>query len=118
VLRDIERLDVIKIDVEGAEYMALDGGRNLLKKHRPTVFSEFAPPALDVVSKVSAEAYLRLLLVDESYSIAVCGLGGDLVDCGRDMNKVIGCFEDSGVDHIDIVAYPTDNCLWRETSES
>jgi FkbM family methyltransferase len=118
VLRDIERLDVIKIDVEGAEYMALDGGRNLLRKHRPTVFSEFAPPALEVVSKVSAEAYLRLLLVDESYSIAVCGLSGDLVDCGRDMNKVIWCFEDSGVDHIDIVAYPTDNCLWRETSES
>lgn len=118
VLEDVEKMEVIKIDVEGAEYMALDGGRNLLRKHRPIVFSEFAPPALEVVSRVSAEAYLRLLLVDEGYAIAVCDLSGELVDCGRDVNKVIGCFEDSGVDHIDIVAYPTDNYLWQGTLES
>lgn len=118
VLQDVEKMDVIKIDVEGAEYMALDGGRNLLRKHRPTMFSEFAPPALEAVSKVSAEVYLRLLLVDEGYAIAVCDLSGELVDCGRDVNKVIGCFADSGVDHIDIVAYPTDNCLWQGTAES
>lgn len=109
VLGEIERLDVIKIDVEGAEYMALSGGQGLLRKFRPTIFSEFSPPALDVVSGVSAEAYLRLLLVDEGYAIAVCDEDGDLVDCKRDMDKVIGCFQDSGVDHIDVVAYPVDD---------
>jgi FkbM family methyltransferase len=117
VLENIERMDVIKIDVEGAEHMALAGGKNLLRKHRPTIFSEFSPPALETVSKVSAEDYLRLLLVDENYSIAVCS-GSGLVDFESDTDRVIGCYEDSGVDHIDIVAYPTDNCLWRKTSES
>jgi FkbM family methyltransferase len=109
VLGGIERLDVIKIDVEGAEYMALSGGHDLLRGFRPTIFSEFSPPALNVVSGVSAEAYLRLLLVDEGYSVAVCDKDSGLVDCKRDMNKVIKCFQDSGVDHIDIVAYPADS---------
>ena len=90
------------------QFMALSGGQDLLRKFRPMIFSEFSPPALDLVSGVSAEAYLRLLLIDEGYTIAVCDKDGDLVDCKRDMDKVIKCFQDSGVDHIDVVAYPVD----------
>ena len=111
VLQDIDRMDVIKIDVEGAEYMALNGGRSLLKKHRPTIFSEFCPPRLEVVSKVSAENYLQLLLVDENYSISVLdSKSGNMIDCKNDINKVIKCFEtDTDSGHIDIVAYPVND---------
>jgi FkbM family methyltransferase len=104
LLRDIPGIDVIKIDVEGAEYLAMIGGLELLKKCRPTIFSEFSPPALENVSKVSAEIYLQLLLIDERYFISVINPDGSLIDCGRDIHKVIGYFEDSGSDHIDIVA--------------
>lgn len=36
----IERLDVIKIDVDGNEFSVLNGGRELLKKFRPMVIAE------------------------------------------------------------------------------
>jgi len=104
LLRHIPRIDVIKIDVEGAEYLAMSGGLDLLKKCCPTIFSEFSPPALEIVSKVSAEIYLQLLLIDESYSISVINVDGSVIGCGRDIQKVNRYFEDSGSDHIDIVA--------------
>ena len=107
-LQNINKMDIIKIDVEGAEYLALGGGRKLLKKHRPIIFSEFAPPSLQVVSKVSAETYLQQLLVDDNYNISVLDTRGDVIDCKRDVNKVIKCFEDAVTDHIDLVAYPID----------
>ena len=108
VLQNANRMDIIKIDVEGAEYLALSGGNKLLKRHRPIIYSEFAPPSLQVVSKVSAETYLRLLLVDDNYNISVLDTSGDFIDCKRDINKVIKCFEDAASDHIDLVAYPID----------
>jgi len=108
MLQNINKVDLIKIDVEGAEYLALSGGRKLLKRHRPIIFSEFAPPSLQAVSKVSAETYLQLLLVDNSYNISVLDISGDSIDCNRDINKVIKCFEDAATDHIDLVAYPID----------
>ena len=106
VLRDIERLDAIKIDVEGAEYMALSGARNLLKRHRPVIFTEFSPPALEAVSKVSAETFLRLLLIDDDFSIAVLDSSGAVIDCKNDLGRVIGHFGAANSDHIDIVASP------------
>ncbi len=108
-LQDVNRMDIIKIDVEGAEYLALSGGRRLLKKHRPIIFSEFAPPSLQVVSKVSAEIYLQLLLVDDNYHISVLHTGGESIDCKRDIDQIIKCFEDAASDHIDLVAYPVDS---------
>lgn len=36
----IERLDMIKIDVDGNEFSVLDGGRELLKKFKPMVIAE------------------------------------------------------------------------------
>jgi FkbM family methyltransferase len=35
------RVDFLKIDVEGAERLVLEGGRGLLQRHRPTVIFEF-----------------------------------------------------------------------------
>lgn len=36
----LDRLDVVKIDVEGAEWPALRGGEQLLRKHRPVLIIE------------------------------------------------------------------------------
>jgi len=109
LLRDVKRIDAIKIDVEGAEYLAMIGGQELLRTFCPTIFSEFSPPALENVSKTSAETYLQLLLIDESYSISVINTDGSETGCGRDIQKVIKYFEDAGSDHIDIVA---SGCVW------
>jgi FkbM family methyltransferase len=107
VLRDVARLDAIKIDVEGAEYRALRGTRQLLERCRPTIFSEFSPPALEVVSGVDATTYLQLLLIDQHYGLETLNFDGTVTACGRDCARVIRAFEQSGVDHIDIVARPS-----------
>lgn len=42
-----ERIDFVKIDVEGAEFGVLKGGINLLKKNKPTIVFEFGMGASD-----------------------------------------------------------------------
>lgn len=106
ILQHLDRLDVLKIDVEGAEYMVLKGAHDLLKRFRPIIFSEFSPPFLQALSQVTAETYLQLLLVDSGYSISVLGSNGDTINCGRDLGKVVEYFNNSGSDHIDVAAYP------------
>jgi FkbM family methyltransferase len=106
VLRDVARVDAIKIDVEGAEYRALRGSRQLLERSRPAIFSEFSPPALELVSGVDATTYLQMLLIDHHYGLETLNFDGTATACGRDCARVIRAFEQSGVDHIDIVARP------------
>jgi len=40
---DWPRLDFVKIDVEGAEQGVLEGGREVIERHRPTLLLEFRP---------------------------------------------------------------------------
>lgn len=42
----ITKVDMIKMDVEGAEILALEGMRNTLIKHRPLLFLEFSPHSI------------------------------------------------------------------------
>ena len=40
---EINRIDVIKIDVEGHEYEVLKGAQELIQKHQPVIVLEFSP---------------------------------------------------------------------------
>lgn len=42
------RVDFIKIDIEGAEYLALLGAQEMLRKDRPVIVSEFSPDLMPV----------------------------------------------------------------------
>lgn len=42
----VSRVDVIKMDIEGAEYSALQGARKVLHHHRPMLLLELSDPAL------------------------------------------------------------------------
>lgn len=55
------RIDLIKIDVEGAEALALRGGRALLMRDRPIIVSEFFPAWLRQVSSVSPDNFMAFL---------------------------------------------------------
>jgi FkbM family methyltransferase len=57
----IERCDLLKIDVEGAEYRALSGARQTLSRLKPVILSEVNPSVLKAVSGVSVAEYLALL---------------------------------------------------------
>jgi hypothetical protein len=104
VLDGIDRLDVVKIDVEGAEHRAITGATTLLRQKRPVVFSEFGPAGLRQVSGVEPDAYLRLLL-EIGYELAVLHHDGSVERCGRRHDAVLDAHARAGVDHVDIVAF-------------
>ncbi|HLN06612.1 MAG TPA: FkbM family methyltransferase [Acidimicrobiales bacterium] len=61
VLSDTSGIKAIKIDVEGAEGLALEGSRRVLGRFRPYLFFEFSAPSIAAVSGIEPEAPLQLL---------------------------------------------------------
>jgi FkbM family methyltransferase len=53
-----ERIDVIKMDTEGAEGLVVGGAKALIEKFRPMIVSEFSLEMLPRVSGVSGSEYL------------------------------------------------------------
>jgi len=54
----LPKIDVIKVDVEGAEYKVLAGGEKLLAKDRPLIISEFSIEMTERVSGISGVDFL------------------------------------------------------------
>jgi FkbM family methyltransferase len=103
VLSKSDVIDLIKIDVDGAEYMALMGCEQLIQRHKPSIISEFAPDLLPGISGVSGEDYLSWF-VDRKYSLAIIQPDGSLDEAGSNLSKVMDAYRQRGVDHIDILA--------------
>lgn len=57
----VQRVDFIKMDIEGTEYLALLGMQELIRRYKPYLLTEFSPAAL-FEAGVSAEQYINLLL--------------------------------------------------------
>jgi FkbM family methyltransferase len=67
----VERaVNFVKIDVEGAEYRALQGAQRILDHDRPIVSSEFSVEMIERISGVPAREYLALF-TDRGYQINV-----------------------------------------------
>jgi FkbM family methyltransferase len=99
----LERCDVLKIDVEGAEGLAIRGAMRTIRACHPMIFSEFSPPGLGMVSRISGEDYLRMLY-EEGYSVSIVTPSAQLADCGQDAARVMQYFERAAASHIDILA--------------
>jgi FkbM family methyltransferase len=56
----IERVDFIRMDIEGAEQKALEGALKILERDRPHVLIEIHPPMLEERFGGSAEAVLQI----------------------------------------------------------
>ena len=65
--RDIERVDFIKMDVEGSEPSAIEGGQKLFSKQRPTFVIEFNRRALAQKYGTDPEILYDLLTSYYSY---------------------------------------------------
>ncbi len=81
VLCGIERLDVIKIDIEGFEPRAWKGIRSLVERFHPLIFSEFSPVAIRNTLAVDAEEYLKDLFEFSTGPIQVLHREGPRVAC-------------------------------------
>jgi FkbM family methyltransferase len=97
-----KKIDFVKIDVEGAEYNALLGAKELLERSHPTIVSEFSPLTMPGISGVDGRGYLRFLL-DLGYKISVIEGDGALAECGTDAERVMVAYDSRGADHIDLV---------------
>ena len=66
----LDRVSVVKIDVEGAEGIVIDGATRTIERHRPTFVMEFSQ---EMTTRVSARSPLEHLgrFVDWGYSIAI-----------------------------------------------
>ena len=97
-----KKIDLVKIDVQGAEYNAVLGASELIKRWHPTIVSEFSPSMMPGISGVDGGEYLRFLL-GFGYKIAVIEGDGTLRECGTDAASVMNAYTSRGVDHIDII---------------
>jgi hypothetical protein len=97
-------MDVVKIDIDGSEMLAMRGASAILERSRPVVFSEFAPCFLETYSHVSGEDYLRFF-VDLGYEITVLDAEGE-VPCGDAIAKTLDLFAKSMSTHIDLLLRP------------
>ncbi|MBK5969019.1 MULTISPECIES: class I SAM-dependent methyltransferase [Thiorhodovibrio] len=104
-----QRIDLIKIDVEGGEYLALKGLTHTLARWQPAVVFEFSPEALTNISAAPWQSIFQLLAL-HGYRFQALGAWKD----GRwtiDAQDLFDCYQASGVDHIDVLAEPDPNAL-------
>jgi FkbM family methyltransferase len=103
-LAAVDRIDVIKIDVEGAEPRAMRGMHNTIQKHRPVILTEFSVNMIPVTSRVGPETYLDLLheLDYDLYAVEE----ETTRPLPQRYEQVIERYFSTGLDHIDLVAYP------------
>jgi FkbM family methyltransferase len=103
----LDRVDVVKIDVEGAEGRVLRGAAATVARHRPLVVSEFSPLLLEAVSGVAGDAYLSHLL-ERGYELSVVDPdgAGELIPCGRDAGAVVRFLQRAALAQLDLVARP------------
>ncbi len=96
------RVGFVKIDVEGHEFRAISGARQMLERSRPVVVSEFSPFGLRQSSDVDGQEYLEFF-VRLGYDLFVITESGPVAG---NINYVLTQFEQSGTDHIDILLEP------------
>lgn len=71
---DIDRIDFIKIDIQGAEARFLDGARETLSRFHPKLFMEFSPADLSEAGLTSRDLARRIESHD--YDIRLVGRNG------------------------------------------
>lgn len=99
VLCGQERVDVIKIDVEGAEGLVLAGGQDTLERHRPALYFEFTPSTLATISGVDPLALLAGLEA-RGYRFEVLPTTGPPQPA--DAAGVMAAFDRQAEGHIDV----------------
>jgi len=101
---DGRRVDLIKVDVEGAEYNALLGCTGVIARDRPRIVSEFSPNLMPGISGISGPDYLRWL-AGLGYGVRVVQLDGSTGPAAS-AEAVMAEHEARGTDHLDLLAEP------------
>jgi FkbM family methyltransferase len=103
LLRD-ERVDLVKVDVEGYEPAVFRGLREVLCRQKPVVFSEFAPGTIRHISKSDPVEMLRFMR-DCGYAVSLVETTGDVTEMGDDVAQVMARYDDRQ-HHLDLMFTP------------
>jgi FkbM family methyltransferase len=78
---DFKKIKLIKIDIEGAEFLAMQGAVNTLKKHRPIILSEIIKGQIDRVSGGDEIQYLDFMKMQgyTCFSLGAKGIENELI---------------------------------------
>ena len=111
VLASLERLDLVKIDIEGHEPVAWQGLIGLLQRFRPVVFLEFSPVAIRGNGHTTPEQFAAQL-IEYSPRIRVLHRDREPVDC-RSAGAIMAEWEAAnhslglaGEMHVDLLLAP------------
>lgn len=113
LLAGSEHIDVMKIDVEGAEGKVLRGAEGILRRFHPVLIFEFTPSGLQELSGVSGSELLENLeSLGYRFNVLAEGLpprrGRSPSEAERvDASEVLEDFSYLGAQHIDVLASPT-----------
>lgn len=105
LLGDLDRVDLVKIDIEGAEPMALRGMAGLIRRHRPVIFTELSPVLLEATAQTAPDAYLQQLR-DLGYTLRVIDYEIPRLLDLPDFAAMEGWLARWKQDHLDILALP------------
>lgn len=105
-LADQERIDLIKMDIEGAEGLALRGATRLLQQHHPVLFTEFRPPAIANRSQMAGDEFLNRLR-EIGYELHVIDRANGPHPTPQSNAEIMACFEQVKPAHLDLVAIPS-----------
>lgn len=104
VLRDCPRVDVIKMDVEGAEARVWQGMQAVIRRHKPPLVFEFSPTLLRMTSGVEPQAFLEL--VEAEYDLYIISPQGETAPRPDSIADIIANHAASGQTHLDILGRP------------
>jgi len=107
VLQDVEQLHVVKMDIEGAEPLALKGMLRIIQKHHPVIFTEFSPSFIERTSKTAPEAYLDDL---RSLGYDIFAIEPEAISPAPLSNvqimETVDRYTRLEMNHLDLIAYP------------
>jgi FkbM family methyltransferase len=104
LLRDVPRIDAVKLDIEGSEPRALEGMRELVRRHRPVLLTEFSPQLLRLVSACDPADYLESLAA--THLLYILPRDGSAELGPLDSSAILAAQAESGLDHLDLLARP------------
>ncbi len=103
-LAGVPKIDMVKLDIEGAEPRAWAGMHQLVKKHRPILLFEFSPGLIRMTSHVPPETLLDSIL-EAGYQLYILA-EGDSRQKPRTRDEIVRRQMGSGGTHLDLLALP------------
>ncbi len=106
-LGDLDRLDLLKIDIEGAEPLAFAGIAETLKRHKPHILMEVFPDALRRTAEVEPADFLKMVQ-GFGYQLLPIVPGEGPPTTVHSIEAIVEMPATYKVTHVDVLAEPID----------